>query len=103
MKVNEDGIMIADSEHVDVIRNHIEGNLYSGVFLNNLKTGSIVENNFINNKRHLGFYGAFSVDINANYWERIVQISFKPVLGLLFMFVPIPGFLSSPIWSPEHG
>ena len=93
IKNNEDGIFIADSENVDVIRNHIEGNEYNGIFLNYLKTGSVVENNFVHNKRHFGFYGAFSVDINANYWQRIVQMSFKPILGKLFMLVPIPGFL----------
>lgn len=93
MKNNEDGIFIADSENVDVIRNHIEGNEFNGVFVSNLHTGSVVENNFVHNKRHFGFYGAFSVDINANYWQRIVQMSFKPILGKLFMLVPIPGFL----------
>ena len=98
MKNNEDGIFIADSENVDVIRNHIEGNEYNGIFLNYLKTGSVVENNFVHNKRHFGFYGAFSVEINANYWQRIVQMSFKPILGKLFMLVPIPGFLFD--WNP---
>jgi len=98
MKNNENGIFIADSDHVDVIRNHLEGNEYTGVFVNNLQTGSVVENNFIHNKRHFGFYGAFSVDINANYWQRLVQLSFKPILGKLFMLVPIPGFLFD--WNP---
>lgn len=98
MKSNEDGIFTADSDHVDVIRNHLEDNEYNGVFVSNLHTGSVVENNFVHNKRHFGFYGAFSVDINANYWQRIVQMSFKPLLGKLFMLVPIPGFLFD--WNP---
>lgn len=98
MKNNEDGMTTADSNHVDVIRNHFEGNECNGMSVNNLRTGSIVENNFVHNKRHFRFYGAFSVDINANYWQQIVQMSFKPLLGKLFMLVPIPGFLFD--WNP---
>lgn len=97
---NEDGFMLSDSENVDVKRNTIENNLYNGIFLNYCKSGSIVENNFINNKRHFGFYGIYFVDITANYWEQFIYLKYQPIIGLLFTFIPIPGVIFD--WNPAR-
>jgi len=98
MRENKDGVKLSDTTNVEVTRNLIENNQFNGIYVNYCKSGSITENNFINNKRHFRFYGIYFVDIDANYWQRIVQLGIKPIYGYLFLLVPIPGYVFD--WNP---
>ncbi|UCB58100.1 MAG: hypothetical protein JSV67_05705, partial [Thermoplasmatales archaeon] len=80
-----------------IIRNTMQNN-YRGMHLNGVYFNEITENNFINNFRHIDFYGVFLNTINSNYWDRLVNIGPKPILGRLFLLVPIPGLIFD--WNP---
>ncbi len=101
MMSNNVGIMLTGTENVKIMRNNIENSSHRGIYLNGCRFDSITENNFINNKGHLWFYGVYFVVINANYWERIINVNFKPITGLFsFIIIPIPGLIFD--WNPAN-
>lgn len=87
---NKEGIIYYDTDNNTIKRNNIENSSIVGIYLNGCKSVSISENNFINNKRHLTLFGALFVDVNANYWERLINWKIKPLLLTPFTMIPIP-------------
>ena len=71
-----------------------------GMFLNGAYFNEITENNFINNDRHFGFEIVFLNTIDSNYWERLVNIGPKPILGKLILLIPIPWLIID--WHPAQ-
>ena len=94
---SEFGIRIQASKRNIITRNTMQDN-YCGMELNGVYFNEITENNFIDNDRHFYFYGVFLNTISSNYWERLVNIGPKPMFGLLFLLVPLPGFIYD--WNP---
>lgn len=94
---SEFGIRVQASKRNTITRNTMQNN-YRGMHLNGVYFNEITENNFINNFRHIDFYGVFLNTINSNYWDRLVNIGPKPILGRLFLLVPIPGLIFD--WNP---
>jgi parallel beta-helix repeat protein len=94
---NEFGIRVQASKRNSITRNTMQDN-QCGMYLNGANFNEITENNFINNDRHFDFYGVFLNTISGNYWERVVNIGPKPILGTLSLWIPIPGIIYD--WNP---
>ena len=96
---SEFGIRVQSSERNIITRNTMQDN-YRGMELNGVNFNEITENNFINNDRHFDFYGVFQNTIDSNYWERLVNIGPKLILGIfiLFLLIPIPWLIFD--WHP---
>jgi parallel beta-helix repeat protein len=93
----EFGIYVQGTKLNTITRNTIQDN-HCGMYLNDAYFNEITENNFINNERHFDFYGAFQNTIDGNYWERLVNIGPKPILGIAFFLPPIPWLFFD--WNP---
>ena len=96
---NSYGIRLQCTDYSNITRNIILNNRI-GMGLNDVSFNKIMENNFIDNERHFYFYGVFRNKINENYWERFVNIGPKLILGILFLFIPLPGFIVD--WHPAQ-
>jgi parallel beta-helix repeat protein len=93
---SEIGIYVQSKRSI-ITRNTMQDN-NCGMYLNSAYFNEITENNFINNERHFDFYVAFQNTIDSNYWERLVNIGPKPLLGIAFFFPPIPWLFFD--WNP---
>ena len=93
---SEFGIRVQGSKRNIITRNTMQDN-HRGIELNNVNFNEITENNFINNSRNFEFYGVFLNTIDSNYWERLVNIGPKLILGFLFI-PPIPWLIID--WHP---
>ncbi len=96
---SEIGIHVQGSKRNTITRNIMQDN-HQGMYLNGADFNEITENNFINNDHHLDFYGVFLNTIDSNYWERSVNIGPKPILGKLFLLIPIPWLIID--WHPAQ-
>ncbi len=94
---SEFGIRVQRSKRNIITRNTMQDN-NRGMELNGVNFNEITENNFINNDRHFYFYGVFLNTIDSNYWERLVNIGPKPIIGILFLLIPIPWLIID--WHP---
>ena len=98
----EFGIHVQKSKRNTITRNTMQDN-HRGMWLNGAYFNKITENNFINNDRHFEFHGVFLNTIDSNYWERLVNIGPKPILGILNLFIPpIPWLLLIGIQHKNH-
>ena len=86
---NKEGIVFYDTNGVTLERNNVENSSIVGIYFNGCRTVSIVENNFIDNKRHLTLFGILDVDVDANYWDKLIQWNIKPLLWTPFNIIPI--------------
>jgi parallel beta-helix repeat protein len=93
MRNNVIGMQITGTKHSEIKRNNINDNSHLGIYLNNAGFDTITENNFINNERHLSFYGVYFNDLDANYWDQKIDTKIKPFIGKLFGLIPIPGLI----------
>jgi len=91
------GIRIQDTKFSTITRNTIKNN-YRGLYINAGYFNYIAENNFIDNERHADFYGVFFNQIKGNYWDRLVNIGPKLILGRRNLLFPLPGFILD--WNP---
>ena len=120
MQMNDYGIVIHTSEEIsvssnDVIQNnvgiHLDGtkncevtrktfrdNSIYGLVLQSSKSDMVTENNFIDNTKDLSFYGIYFTEIDANYWDQLINPYFKVHFGLLFSLIPLPGLIVD--WHP---
>jgi parallel beta-helix repeat protein len=92
---SEFGIRIQKTKFSTITRNTMQDN-YCGLDLNAAYFNEIIENNFINNEKQVYFQIVLLNKIDNNYWERLVNIGPKPMLGILFFI--IPGFIYD--WNP---
>jgi parallel beta-helix repeat protein len=92
---SEFGIRIQATKFSTITRNTMQDN-YCGMDLNAAYFNEIIENNFINNEKQVYFQIVLLNKIDNNYWERLVNIGPKPMLGILFFI--IPGFIYD--WNP---
>ncbi len=87
---NLEGIVFYDTNAITIERNNIENNSVVGLYFNGCKTASIVENNFIDNARHLTLFGIIDVDVDLNYWDNLNQWKIKLLLWTPFNIIPLP-------------
>ena len=92
---SEFGIRIQKTKFSTITRNTMQDN-HHGMELNAAYFNEIIENNFINNEKQVFFQIVLLNKIDNNYWERLVNIGPKPMLGILFFI--IPGFIYD--WNP---
>lgn len=95
---NNVGLYSTGTKNCEITRNNIQDNSINGLELENSKSDSITENNFIDNKKDLSFNGIFSTEIDGNYWDQQLNPYFKTHIGFLFSLIPIPGFIID--WHP---
>ncbi len=95
----EFGIHVTASKRNTITRNTMQDN-HRGMFLNSAYFNKITENNFINNDRHFDFEIVFLNTIDSNYWERLVNIGPKLILGKLILLIPIPWLIID--WHPAQ-
>jgi len=92
---SEFGIRVQKTKFSTITRNTMQDNDL-GMDLNAAYFNEIIENNFINNEKQVYFQIVLLNKIDSNYWERLVNIGPKPMLGILFFI--IPGFIYD--WNP---
>jgi parallel beta-helix repeat protein len=92
------GFYSVKTENCNITNNIIQNN-HIGIHLNAASFNEIMKNNFIDNERHLDFYGSFRNKINGNFWQRVVNIGPKILFGIPILLIPIlPGIIID--WNP---